>query len=356
MYEERLLASVRQVLGAQVDTLRSAPIVPRIRACLPTPSRKLLTSAFPWPRFLGGWSAPDAVAWPRLSSQQFRLKPDVYRPDRVQYVHEICQRPGQAPTVVPARFVVACKFGHLDDFPWVEFVHRGPTQCKYKLKFIELGASGEAAELEVRCEACDASRRMADAFGIGVTDLPNCRGRRPHLRDFEENGCKTPDGQSVPMKAMLQGASDSVVRRHAFGPGPAEIARQTHPTGQRQLDGPLRHRKRSRDHETAEKESPARLFRVFRGRAIAGDPSEAESGRDGGGGEEATELKPPEWQIFSNPNSVAASKDFKLRIVNPPSRYAKYIEKVVLAERLREVRALVGFTRIESPGDYDSSR
>ena len=28
------------------------------------------------------------------------------------------------------------------------------------------------------------------------------------------------------------------------------------------------------------------------------------------------------------------------------------ISQVVLAERLREVRALVGFTRIESPGDY----
>ena len=27
-------------------------------------------------------------------------------------------------------------------------------------------------------------------------------------------------------------------------------------------------------------------------------------------------------------------------------------KKVVLAERLREVRSLIGFTRIESPGDY----
>ena len=29
-------------------------------------------------------------------------------------------------------------------------------------------------------------------------------------------------------------------------------------------------------------------------------------------------------------------------------------DKIVLAERLREVRALIGFTRIESPGDYDN--
>ena len=38
----------------------------------------------------------------------------------------------------------------------------------------------------------------------------------------------------------------------------------------------------------------------------------------------------------------------------PPKRYAKFFEKIVMAERLREVRALVGFTRIESPSDYDN--
>ena len=34
--------------------------------------------------------------------------------------------------------------------------------------------------------------------------------------------------------------------------------------------------------------------------------------------------------------------------------YEAYFERIVLAEKLREVRALVGFTRIESPRDFDS--
>ena len=38
--------------------------------------------------------------------------------------------------------------------------------------------------------------------------------------------------------------------------------------------------------------------------------------------------------------------------VAAPKGYEQYFDKVVLVERLREVRALVGFTRIESPGDY----
>ena len=69
---------------------------------------------------------------------------------------------------------------------------------------------------------------------------------------------------------------------------------------------------------------------------------------------DATDLKTPEWQVFTDPHRAEKSRDFQLRVVPPPDRYAKFFEKIVLAERLREVRALVGFTRIESPSDYDN--
>ena len=56
--------------------------------------------------------------------------------------------------------------------------------------------------------------------------------------------------------------------------------------------------------------------------------------------------------MFSNPDPNLNSRDFKLRVVEPPKGYKHVLKKVVLAERLREVRSLIGFTRIESPGDY----
>ena len=68
--------------------------------------------------------------------------------------------------------------------------------------------------------------------------------------------------------------------------------------------------------------------------------------------DESRDLREPEWAVFSDPNPSLNSRDFRLRVVEPPKSYRKVIEKVVLAERLREVRALTGFTRIESPGDY----
>ena len=54
------------------------------------------------------------------------------------------------------------------------------------------------------------------------------------------------------------------------------------------------------------------------------------------------------------PTSAQESKFFKLRAVDPPTTSRKYFEKIVLVEKLREVRALIGFTRIESPRDFDS--
>jgi len=67
---------------------------------------------------------------------------------------------------------------------------------------------------------------------------------------------------------------------------------------------------------------------------------------------QAESLKTPEWQVFSTPDSSLNGTDFQLTPVEPPSRYASLLERVVLVERIREVRALVGFTRIESPNDY----
>jgi hypothetical protein len=69
---------------------------------------------------------------------------------------------------------------------------------------------------------------------------------------------------------------------------------------------------------------------------------------------ESSDLKEPEWRVFSVPDTSKNIADFELAPVLPPSGYEAYFEKVVRVERLREVRALVGFTRIDSPGDYSN--
>src|SRR5690349_959974 len=67
---------------------------------------------------------------------------------------------------------------------------------------------------------------------------------------------------------------------------------------------------------------------------------EAEAGDD---------LLGPEWEAFTHPEHAPRGEDFLLRDVPPPARFAGRIESVVLGERLREVVALIAFSRIDAP-------
>ncbi|PJF37929.1 MAG: hypothetical protein CUN55_19585, partial [Phototrophicales bacterium] len=114
-----------------------------------------------------------------------------------------CSKTNKPPAVIPARFLVACEDGHLDDFPWRYFVHHGNSDCNGSLSLEEYGVSGAATDIVVGCNGCNSKRRLSDAFGeLGKINLPACRGRHPHLRSFDDE-C---DRQ---MKSILLGASNS---------------------------------------------------------------------------------------------------------------------------------------------------
>jgi propanediol dehydratase large subunit len=70
--------------------------------------------------------------------------------------------------------------------------------------------------------------------------------------------------------------------------------------------------------------------------------------------DDLTDLKGREWEQFAHPASHTPSKDFRLREVAVPGGFATSLKRVVLVERLREVRALIGFTRIDAPGELGS--
>lgn len=352
--ENRLLACVKDVLGHQVIALRSAPVVPDTQQANPFDAASLVgIPVAPFPRWM---VCPYCRRLAPLTSGShgiFRLE-TTYRTDQVRYVHSNCAKPGKPPTVVPARFIVACKNGHLDDFPWREFVHRGAVNCKGGLKLLETSATGEAASIFVQCEGenCGALRPMSDAF-VDRTAVGFCNGRRPHLRDHEESGCKAANGQKMPREPMLQGASNSwfglTLSALAIPQGASELAQLIDEHWsilakvQSEQNIELLQQVTPQLRDLTEY-SPAEIWQAVQTKNATPSTDNADS----------TELKTPEWEVFIDPASAARSRDFQLRVAAPPTRYAKYFEKIVLAERLREVRALVGFSRIESPSDYDN--
>lgn len=343
--EERLLMAVQSLLGQQVAKLLAPPIPPEESRSFMGQFDETATVGVPvavFPRWL---LCPSCRLLAPISSGLFELRVDLFRPERNKYIHTNCSHARIPPTVVPARFLVACEDGHLDDFPWTQFVHRGPTDCRARLRLRELGASGEAADVEVLCETCKKSRRMADAFGAeGRANMGRCGGRRPHLKDAAENGCERQ------MEAILLGASNSWF--------PLTLSALSIPTAVDRLDQLVQEhwsileKITSRDIvKFARETGQLRAFTQYNDDKIW-EAIERKRSQSGDTEAQAETLKTPEWQVFSTPDFSLNSTDFQLTPVEPPSRYSSLIEQVVLVERIREVRALVGFTRIESPNDY----
>jgi hypothetical protein len=93
--------------------------------------------------------------------------------------------------VVPTRFVRACPRGHIEDLDWRGYVHQHGDSCNRQLWLSERGTGGDLADLSVRCE-CGAIRGLHEAADLSLKALGNCRGRRPWLGAVPHEPCGQP--------------------------------------------------------------------------------------------------------------------------------------------------------------------
>ena len=121
-------------------------------------------------------------------------RPTSAKPRSRRFVHRKAlddkRRFGRNP-VVATRFVRACPNGHVDDLDWKVFAHSGPTKCLGHLWLDESGATGELANLRVRCD-CGKSRSMIEANDISSNALGTCEGARPWLGPNANEDCDQP--------------------------------------------------------------------------------------------------------------------------------------------------------------------
>jgi len=344
--EDRLLAAVKMELGFQVERLCYPPMAPDSDfGWSPfNESSRVGIPVAPFPRWV---RCPQCDLLGPLNLGVFELKVDPFRPDRTRYVHTNCNKAkGKAPTILPVRFLVACEQGHLDDFPWIDYVHQTGRCASPVLRLREWGVSGSVSEVQVSCDTCGAKRRMRDAFAEdGKQVLPLCKGRRPHLRDYVDKGC------TEQLRCILLGASNSWF--------PITLSALHVPTASKKLEQLVEHHWAKLD--AAKSLEIVAAFRQIGQLSAFAEFSDAEvwaaiekkRGAANAAAEQPAGLKIAEWEAFSNPDPARNTPDFQLREVPAPKGYEKYIQRVVLVERLREVRALIGFTRIDSPGNFN---
>jgi len=352
--EVRLLAAVRKVLGSQVESLRMPPFHKSDRVDPWSPEAFIGVPVRPFPRWMRcvkcGLLSP-------FDTGLFQIKENRVRPERTRFVHTACRgskgdQPARDADAVPARFLLACRDGHLDDFPWHYFVHGGSSSCRGQLRFYEYGASMQTENLWVKCDICNASRSLAQAFGkVGKENLPSCRGRHPHLDHFDDS-CKEE------ARAVLLGATNSWF--------PVTLSAlaipQPNVSPLRQLIVDFWDDFFDVDDVLELKGTIKALIRRGEAQGIGDhDPQEVwsaiEAHRNGEVPEAVGEsdIKGPEWDVLTQPNPPTDYPHFMSKTAGTPVAFGPYIKRVLLLERLREVNALMGFTRVEAPEESGDS-
>lgn len=285
-----------------------------------------------------------------IESGVFDFKKDLGKPEKNRFVHTHCLKntsKSPPPKVIPVRFLAVCENGHLDNFPWVEYVHQGQA-CEHPvLNFLESGLTGEARGVSVKCVTCGKSRQMGDAFQRSRREsLPLCKGSHPHLHDIDPEGCE------FHIRPILLGASNSWF--------PVTLNVIAIPVQTNHLHELVNNKWEHLVNVNQESD-----INFLRRTGILGNEFINYSNGDileviddiknnlGSVGvpSEVPELKKPEWDTLTDLTRTYQSDDFRLNPVDIPPRLSQFISRLVLVERLREVSALIGFSRLDSVGE-----
>ncbi len=293
------------------------------------------------PKYLAAARFPNWLQCPKCEKLAPLSKWQVSSPGDPAVRCPACSDPDKKEYVfaVPARFVLACRHGHIQEFPWDSWVrHRQGCKGPNKLKLSQSNKAGLAG-LILECLNCGARQAMEGAFGretmrnLGIA----CEGWRPWLENAPKTACS-----EIP-RAMQRGASNIyfpvVASALAIPPFTQEIQVRLDEHWSRFLKKPPA-------------EWPAIISALdlddelgISAEEIIKQINEALHAL------EATDIPTIRWEEFeklSNP-LTGDHVDFDIRHEPLPPALDAFFDRIARVVRLREVRALRGFTRIKPP-------
>lgn len=357
--EPRLLEVVRLHLGPQVDSLRPFPWQPSPRA-FSTEGADLGIPARVFPQWFRCTGCNYLGPLTRFSYRNTHP----FRTDLAQFSHKSCPgRKGtgnrESPAVV-APHLLTCANGHLDEFPFGLWVHRGgpcPSATNPALKMRESN-TGKSIGATIDCAACGSSRGIAEAQGSAGRDkLPaKCRGRHPHLNAFDAH-C---DAQPA---LILMGASNLwfastqsiVVMPRSEKEEEALLADELRvKVGaedllkfQNQLEVV---RALAKAHNIDVEQASSEDLELAVTAALAPPGSEAQR-QEKLSTWDPVELLVPEWRYLQKPALFAQQQNSSGLMVTertpPGGLLGGQVSRIVAVDQMKKVNAVLGFTRLD---------
>src|SRR5437867_1697885 len=246
--------------------------------------------------------------------------------------------------VVPVRFVRACRAGHIGDIDWYAFVHGNQTDCRRRLWIDERGTSGDLTEVYIRCE-CKLEKSMAQAAIMQNRALGSCDGARPWLGPYTKEPCgdvsrlliRTASNAYFPQVMSVISLPDREEKVKEPVDAVWEFLSEVQDIEQLRYE-----RKKARVNAALEGFTDDEVFQEIQTRR-SGNMQPPKSVKQA----ELETLVITEEEIGNDrPDGNFYARTLPRKGWESP--WMKPIERIVLVHRLREVRALAGFTRFEA--------
>lgn len=261
---------------------------------------------------------------------------------------QFCSHGEERVHVVPVRFVLSCDKGHLDDFPWHFYVNHKKA-CTNKSFLVLKSERPGLAGLMLSCpdSKCNAKRSLDGIFSKDAIPLP-CRGHRPWLG----MGANEPCDQSV--RVLQRGASNM------FFPV-LDSALSIPPWSDRLQDAlgiywhslvAVEDESQRRMHVDFLAKGP--LVAVLEELNMSSEELSAEVGKRIAkhGNAAMLDIRGEEFrELCEKVRSSLPDPEFEVRHEPVPGGLKNCLDRLARVVRVREVRAMRGFARIEPPGD-----
>lgn len=300
----------------------------------------------------------------------------LHRRDKAQCRH--CgQEDGKRGYLVQVPLVAMCADGHIQDFPWREWVHRSAyPECQQSMRLIATGSASLASQM-VMCD-CTARRSLAnimqaenDEEGKQRTYLSShlenddnpylCRGRRPWLGMDDMNVCNSH------LRGSLRNASNvyfAQIRSAIYLPRRRDLSESLMTTLEKP---PLSVLINTLIQSGADKELVFNAVRKADTGALSkcsdeeikmaideltrSDAQAEETASPVTEDDEETAFRRTEFEVLKTERNedVLKIKQANLKKYNDP--IGQYFDRIMLVEKLRETRVLSGFTRVFAEND-----
>lgn len=266
--------------------------------------------------------------------------------------------------LVPMRFVMACEQGHAEDVAWGWWAHSrsgngkcSPKEYEKNLYFKSRPEKGSGLDaLYVECKACSSERDLSDITAPGAMKSigVKCKGNQPweSWGECDQDPVVLQRGASNLFYPIVRSALDIPVAAAMQEESELLRAVKSHASFET-----FRNLLIDMENKSAA-EAVAQMIAIDNGctvEDVMGCIGKEDDEVDFDGElPSPEELQLAEWEVLVSPDVTSySSKSFSARITSKLSGsdhwgIADFIERIVLLDKLREVRAFCGFERVKT--------